>query len=105
PGFVPSRNGRFEENIVVFRSDQWFEGGVNIGPGTAPKTFKFARNVWYCDDRPERSKPTLPTPEEDALIGENPQFRDPARGDFTLLPNSPATGRGAGAAPKAAPPR
>jgi hypothetical protein len=95
PGFVPSRNGKFKENIIVFRSDSWAEGGVNIGPGTAPKTFQFAGNVWYCEDRPERSKPTLPTPESDARIGQNPLFRNPARGDFTLSPDSPAAGRGA----------
>jgi hypothetical protein len=95
PGFVPCRNGRFEENIVVFRSDQWFEGGVNIGSATAPQTFQFARNVWFCSDRPERSRPTLPTPERDALIGQNPRLRDPQRGDFNLAPDSPAAGRGA----------
>jgi hypothetical protein len=100
PGFVPSRNGRFEDNIVVFRSEMWFEGGVNIGPGTAPETFRFARNVWYCEDRPERSKPALPTPETDAILGKAPLFQDPAAGDFTLRPGSPAAGRGATALPK-----
>lgn len=36
PGFVPARDGVFEDNIIVFRSDAWSEGGVNIGPATAP---------------------------------------------------------------------
>src|SRR6185436_17236812 len=60
PGFVPSRGGVFEDNVVVFRLEGWIEGGVNIGPGTAPATFRFARNAWYCEDRPERSRPSLP---------------------------------------------
>ena len=94
PGFVPSRNGIFADNIVVFRSDQWSEGGVNIGPGTAPETFRFARNLWYCEDRPARSQPTLPTTEEDGIIGKDPLFRDPENGDLRLQEGSPATGKG-----------
>lgn len=95
PGFVPSRNGRFTDNIVVFRSDRWREGGVNVGPGTAPQTFTFARNVWYCQDRPDRSAPRLPAPETGAIIGKDPQLLDPANGDLRLRPGSPAAGRGA----------
>ncbi len=93
PGFVPCRNGVFTDNIVVFRSDRWGEGGVNIGPATAPETFTFARNVWYCVDRPELG-PTLPTAEEDGLVGEDPRFVAPDEGDFSLQEGSPATGKG-----------
>jgi Right handed beta helix region len=71
-GFVPSRNGEFTENVVVFDSAHWSEGGVNIGSGTAPETFKFERNWWYCTDRPERSKPKLPTEETDGVYGKDP---------------------------------
>ena len=53
----------FENNVVVFRSDQWGDGGVNIGPGTAAGTFRFARNLWYCEDRPGSSAPKLPVAE------------------------------------------
>ena len=74
PGFVPSRRGVFTDNIIVFRSDAWASGGVNIGPGTAPETFEFARNVWFCRDAPQRSKPTLPTPERDGTYGSDPQL-------------------------------
>ncbi len=93
PGFVPCRNGVFTDNIVVFRSAQWSEGGVNIGPATAPETFSFARNLWYCVDRPELG-PTLPTLEEDGLVGVNPMFVAPDEGDFSLQEGSPAEGRG-----------
>jgi parallel beta helix pectate lyase-like protein len=95
PGFVPSRNGRFEDNIVVFRSDGWSEGGVNIGSGTAPETFRFARNVWYCEDQPQRSQPRLPTPEMGGVVGKDPLFKDPGQGDFSLREGSPAAGKGA----------
>lgn len=95
PEFLPSRNGTFEKNIVVFNSAHWFEGGVNIGPGTEPKSFRFANNLWYCLDKPERSQPTLPTPETNPQIAQDPLFKDPAKGDFTLQPKSPAVKIGA----------
>ena len=98
PGFVPSRNGVFEDNIVVFRSDAWASGGVNIGPDTAPETFRFARNVWYSPDDP-RLGPALPTEEIDGLTGVDPLLTDPAGGDFSLQPGSPAEGRGHTALP------
>ncbi len=71
PGFVPSRNGEFTDNVIVFQSSNWGEGGVNIGGGTAPETFKFARNWWYCSDNPQRSQPRLPTPETEGVYGRN----------------------------------
>ncbi|MFO8080842.1 MAG: right-handed parallel beta-helix repeat-containing protein [Armatimonadota bacterium] len=97
-GFVPARDGVFEDNIIVFRSDAWSEGGVNIGPETAPGTFGFARNVWYCVDRPELG-PRLPTDEQDGLVGEDPLLVEPEAGDFGLQPDSPAEGRGHTALP------
>ncbi len=93
-GFVPSRNGVFTDNIVVFRSAEWAHGGVNIGPETASETFTFARNVWFCEDDADNSVPTLPTDETDGLVGVDPLLRDPAGGDFSIPPESPALGRG-----------
>jgi hypothetical protein len=93
PGFVPCRDGVFTDNIIVFSSDAWSEGGVNIGPGTAPETFRFARNVWYCADDP-RVGPTLPTQEQGGLVGEDPLLVAPDEGDFRLQQGSPAAGRG-----------
>ncbi|MEA3403739.1 MAG: right-handed parallel beta-helix repeat-containing protein [Armatimonadota bacterium] len=100
PGFVASRNGVFTDNVIVFTSDGWSEGGVNIGPHTAPETFTFARNVWYCEDRPDRSAPALPTAERDAIVGEDPMLVAPDEGDFSLQEGSPAEGRGHTALPQ-----
>ncbi|MBI5771844.1 MAG: right-handed parallel beta-helix repeat-containing protein [Verrucomicrobia bacterium] len=72
PGFVPCRRGEFSDNVVIFESATWASGGVNIGPGTAPETFTFARNWWYCADRPDRSTPQLPTKEIGGTYGRDP---------------------------------
>jgi hypothetical protein len=87
----------FVRNPVVFRSDDWVTGGVNIGPNTAPKTFKFAEDLWYCEDRPDRSAPGLPTTEAAGTVDQDPKIIDAAKGDSGTAPGSPATGRGASA--------
>jgi hypothetical protein len=94
PGFVPSRNGVFTDNIIVFRSGEWHSGGVNIGPNTAPETFRFERNVWYCEDQPGQSKPQLPTREIDGIVGKNPLFMNSGKRNFSLKEGSPAQGKG-----------
>lgn len=98
-GFVPCRNGVFESNVVVFRSTGWVTGGVNVGGNTAPDTFRFANNLWYCEDKPARSEPDLPTEEKGGVTGKDPLFADPAKGDFAVDKDSPARDRGAHALP------
>ncbi|MBN1817999.1 MAG: right-handed parallel beta-helix repeat-containing protein [Sedimentisphaerales bacterium] len=61
--FKPCYGGVFENNLVAF--DSRVDIFVNIGPGTAPETFRFRRNAW-CDLEGRR-KPVLPTPEEDGI--------------------------------------
>ena len=95
-GFAPCRGGVVEGNVVVFRSDGWAEGGVNVGGKVDAGSFRFARNVWYCEDAPGRSAPTLPTAEDDGLVGVDPLLAAAAAGDFGLKPGSPAAGRGVG---------
>jgi hypothetical protein len=70
PGFVASRRGQFTDNVIIFESARWSEGGVNTSGGTAPETFTFARNWWYCIDQPERSRPKLPVAETDGVYGQ-----------------------------------
>lgn len=95
PQFAPSRKGRFENNIVVFRAAE-VASLVNIGGGTSPETFQFAGNFWYCEDRPDRTQRAvqLPTKEKDGTYGVDPQLKDAAKGDLTLQPGSPVKGAG-----------
>jgi len=102
PDFVPSRNGEFSDNLVAFDSRDWAEGGVNIGSGTAPRTFRFARNWWYCLDEPARSRPKLPVEEAAGVYGKAPMFRDAAHGDVRLQPGETASQVGAEALPPCA---
>ncbi|MCC7139501.1 MAG: right-handed parallel beta-helix repeat-containing protein [Planctomycetes bacterium] len=99
PGFVPCRNVEVSDNVVAFRSDRWSEGGVNVGGNTAPDTFRFARNVWWCVDAPPRTRSLvrLPTPEQDGVHGKDPRFVDPEQGDLRLRPDSPVRRAGADA--------
>lgn len=69
--FAPSRNGVFGRNIVVWRARDLREV-ANVGSRTAPSTFRFENNWWYCEDRPARSQPVLPTAERDAVVGQDP---------------------------------
>jgi len=85
PGFVPCRRGVFESNLVVFRSS-WSSGGVNVGDATAADTFGFAKNWWWCVDRPERSEPQLPVREKGGTCGVDPKLGK----DWRLGAGSPA---------------
>ena len=73
-GFVPCRNGHFENNTIVFRRSDVREV-VNIGPKTDPKSFVFKGNKWFCADNPARSKPALPSPEENGTYGVDPSIK------------------------------
>ena len=62
-----------ENNAIVFnRSQVAIE--VNVGAMTAPETFRFAGNRWFAEDRPDRSKPKLPTEEKDGTYGTDPRI-------------------------------
>ncbi|MCH5374043.1 MAG: right-handed parallel beta-helix repeat-containing protein [Planctomycetes bacterium] len=81
PGFPPCRNGRFERNLVVFRAAD-VSVAVNIGPNTDPASFQFADNLWYCEDRPQASRPDLPSRETGGVYGVDPKLKGPAENLF-----------------------
>jgi hypothetical protein len=88
--FVASRGGRFLNNVVAFRSDEVREV-VNIGVKTAPETFEFSGNVWFCLDRPAdtRRLVRLPVKESGGVYDRSPEFKDAAKGDVTIVSRKP----------------
>jgi hypothetical protein len=77
---APCRKGSFTDNIIVFSSGGLSEA-VNTGPGTEPASFTFARNVWFCADKPSESKRRirLPAPETAGIYGIDPQLSPEGR--------------------------
>jgi len=72
PGFAPCRNVLIKDNRIVFRRSQ-VQIEINIGPDTAPETFRFEKNRWFAEDRPQASRPKLPTEEKDGVYGSDPR--------------------------------
>jgi hypothetical protein len=101
PGFVPTRRVVVADNLVVFRSDRWSEGGVNVGPGTEPTSFRFERNAWFCVDAPSRTRELVrtPVPETGGAHGKDPLFVDAEALDLAVRAGSPAARVGAHALP------
>ncbi|MCI0507331.1 MAG: hypothetical protein L0Z73_14640 [Gammaproteobacteria bacterium] len=93
--FVPSRNGYFINNIVMFNQAD-IRSYVNIGAGTAPETFTFDNNLWYALDNAAFTGPNISSPippETDSIIQQHPLF-DLANANYAIPADSPAAGRG-----------
>ncbi len=91
--FKACSGGVFTDNLIVFRHEQMSaEGAVNVGAGTHPASFTFARNFWYCENQPERSRVRIPGPmvQVGDQFGADPRFVNPSEGDFRLMDDSPA---------------
>ncbi len=71
--FRPCADGAFEENLVVF--DAAVSTFVNVGPGTAPATFRFRGNAWF--EAGGGRRPVLPVAEEGGVLGVDPALLDP----------------------------
>lgn len=68
PGFTPCRNVLIRNNRLTFRRTQ-VQTDINIGAGTAPETFRFEGNHWLAEDKPQASRPQLPSEEVDGVYG------------------------------------
>jgi len=96
--FVPSRDGLFVNNVVVFQTsvvnnpDRF----VNVGSDTAPESFVFGNNLWYATDDAGFAGPTLPDPipPETGSVVADPELLDPGAGDYRSPAASPAVGAG-----------
>ncbi len=87
--FVPSRNGRFVNNIVVVGPGISGET-VNVGANTEPTSFVFSNNVWFHTADP-MFRPMLP------VMDVAPIYADPklaGTNDPHLTAGSPAAGKG-----------
>lgn len=89
--FLPASYGEFINNLIVVDND--LRSTANIGPLTRPETFLFSNNLWWHLDNPGFA-PTIPTPDPAGITGMDPMLADPQSGDFSLLPGSPAIGKG-----------
>ena len=88
---IPWGGGRFINNLVVYSSTE-VVGEVEVGPDTAPETFRFSHNLWY-DEAAPGSAPELPVAEDGSLLA-NPYLADPAGGNYAPRRGSPAIGAG-----------
>ncbi len=70
--FPPCRNAVFEHNLIVL--DRRVRTLANVGPGTAPETFRFRNNAWFRADGPA---PRLPLREEGGVYQVDPRLADP----------------------------
>jgi hypothetical protein len=87
--FVPSRKGRFVNNIVVVATGISGET-VNVGANTEPSSFVFSNNLWFHTSNPT-FKPTLPVMETAGVYGD-PKLA--GMSDPHLTAGSPAAGKG-----------
>jgi hypothetical protein len=74
PQFQPSHDGVFQQNVVVFDDRVGRPEFVNVGPGTAPETWKFIDNAWF--DTQGARRPVLPGTEAGSLHQIDPQVVD-----------------------------
>ena len=72
PGYAPCRNVLVQNNRIVFRRAQ-VQIEINIGGGAEPESFRFEGNDWFADDRPQASKPQLPSEEKGGTYGVDPR--------------------------------
>lgn len=94
--FVPSRNGLFVNNIVLFNRAA-LRTFFNVGGNTAPMTFVVGNNLWHSLDTPGFSGPVVSDgipAETGTIFQRDPMFADRAMRDFHIAASSPAARAG-----------
>ena len=71
-GFAPCRNVLVKDNKIVFRRAQ-VQIEINVGGVTESESFQFEHNSWFAEDRPQASKPQLPSKEKNGIYGVDPR--------------------------------
>jgi hypothetical protein len=89
--FLSCGSNEFSNNLVFYQR-RAVGAHVNVGGNTDPASFKFSNNLWYASDQPGNSRPSLPVPEVNGVVGQDPKFK--ASSDHDLAPGSPALGKG-----------
>ena len=82
--FRPCHGGLFENNLVVYGR---VASVVNVGPNTAPRTFRFRRNAWFR--RGGGSRPRLPAPETDGVHDVDPRLAKPGTAAMAVTSKDP----------------
>ena len=87
PQFKPSHDGVFEKNVVIFDERVGRPEFINIGPGTAPETWKFSGNAWY--DTAGNRRPRLPGTETGSVFQVDPLLVDAGQPTMRITSGDP----------------
>ncbi len=90
--FLKCGDNDFTNNIAYFNNS--LRTTVNVGPNTAPTTFRIENNLWFNHQNPSFNQISLPVAELNGIRAMDPQFENPAMENFRLKRNSPAIGKG-----------
>lgn len=82
----------FRNNIVVRTASLSTE--TNTGPNTRPQSFLFSNNLWYYPGNSNWAGPSIPVPDVNGIVNQNPALADPSGGNFHIPAGSPAAGKG-----------
>ena len=89
--FPSCREGRFERNLILY--DARMTVPVNVGPGTAPETFRFRENAWFRIDAEgppgEVSRPRLPVAEEGGVYQVDPEIEGAGTAEMRATSKDP----------------
>lgn len=81
------------QNTLFYYSSASIRAHVNVGPNTQPATYTLSNNLYFAHDAATQQAPNLPAASQGDVLAD-PELVDPASGDYSLGPNSPARAAG-----------